>query len=39
MLLFWMFRIMFLHMLQEVVFFEDGEPIIDGEPGDLKVGL
>ena len=23
--------------LQEVVFYEDGEPIIDGEPGDLKV--
>lgn len=22
---------------QEVVFYEDGEPIIDGEPGDLKV--
>lgn len=22
---------------QEVVFYEDGEPIIDGEAGDLKV--
>lgn len=22
---------------QEVVFYEDGEPVIDGEPGDLKV--
>ncbi|KAG6785049.1 hypothetical protein POTOM_010772 [Populus tomentosa] len=28
--------IMLLCMLQEVVFYEDGEPIIDGEPGDLK---
>lgn len=26
-------------MFQEVVFYEDGEPIIDGEPGDLKVRL
>lgn len=25
--------------LQEVVFYEDGEPKIDGEPGDLKVRL
>lgn len=25
------------HVVQEVVFHEDGEPIIDGEPGDLKV--
>jgi hypothetical protein len=24
-------------MLQEVSFFEEGEPKIDGEPGDLKV--
>ncbi|CAN1273065.1 DnaJ protein ERDJ3B [Linum perenne] len=23
-------------MLQEVVFYEDGEPKVDGEPGDLK---
>lgn len=23
--------------LQEVVFYEDGEPIIDGEAGDLRV--
>jgi hypothetical protein len=32
-----LFSIMLLCMLQEVVFYEDGEPIIDGEPGDLKV--
>lgn len=24
-------------LFQEIVFYEDGEPIIDGEPGDLKV--
>ncbi|XP_039012042.1 dnaJ protein ERDJ3B-like isoform X2 [Hibiscus syriacus] len=24
---------------QEVVFYEDGEPIIDGEPGDLKLPM
>jgi DnaJ family protein B protein 11 len=22
--------------LQEIVFFEEGEPLVDGEPGDLK---
>lgn len=27
------------NLFQEVVFYEDGEPIIDGEPGDLKVGF
>ena len=32
-------RLMLLCMLQEVVFYEDGEPIVDGEPGDLKVSL
>lgn len=26
-------------VFQEVVFYEDGEPIIDGEPGDLKVSF
>ncbi len=25
-------------MMQEIAFFEEGEPMIDGEPGDLKVG-
>ena len=24
--------------MQEIAFFEEGEPMIDGEPGDLKVG-
>jgi len=33
------FSIMLLCMSQEVVFYEDGEPIIDGEPGDLKVSF
>ncbi len=32
----------FLHkqvvLMQEIAFFEEGEPMIDGEPGDLKVG-
>ena len=23
--------------MQEIAFFEEGEPMIDGEPGDLKV--
>ncbi|PPS11631.1 hypothetical protein GOBAR_AA09010 [Gossypium barbadense] len=27
---------MLLAYFQEVVFYEDGEPIVDGEPGDLK---
>ncbi len=27
-----------LGMMQEIAFFEEGEPMIDGEPGDLKVG-
>ena len=31
------FRITIICFSQEVVFYEDGEPIIDGEPGDLKV--
>jgi len=34
--------IVFIHkqvvMMQEIAFFEEGEPMIDGEPGDLKVG-
>ncbi len=25
-----------LQLLQEIVFFEEGEPLLDGEPGDLK---
>lgn len=25
-----------LSLLQHIVFFEEGEPLIDGEPGDLK---
>lgn len=25
--------------MQEIEFFEEGEPMIDGEPGDLKVGM
>lgn len=25
-------------MMQEIAFFEEGEPMTDGEPGDLKVG-
>lgn len=25
--------------MQEIVFFEQGEPIIDGDTGDLKVGF
>lgn len=25
--------------MQEVVFYEDGEPIIDGETGDLRVDV
>ena len=25
--------------MQEIGFFEEGEPMIDGEPGDLKVEL
>ena len=25
--------------MQEIGFFEEGEPMIDGEPGDLQVGM
>ena len=25
--------------MQEINFFEEGEPMIDGEPGDLKVDM
>jgi len=28
-----------LYFLQEISFYEDGEPKIDGEAGDLEVGL
>ena len=27
----------FTAQMQEILFYEDGEPVIDGEPGDLKV--
>lgn len=26
----------FPHVMQQIVMFEEGEPLIDGEPGDLK---
>jgi DnaJ family protein B protein 11 len=26
----------YFHPAQDIVFFEEGEPMIDGEPGDLK---
>ena len=29
----------YCYLFQEVSFYEDGEPILDGEPGDLKVSL
>lgn len=33
------FTIHCLLLMQEVVFYEDGEPILDGETGDLKVSI
>jgi DnaJ homolog subfamily B member 11 len=33
----WIFLIDYLLRFQEILFYEDGEPKIDGVPGDLKV--
>ena len=35
----WMSLINYLFCFQEILFYKDGEPKIDGEPGDLKVAI